>query len=57
MDVFKEMDRRDAMRFICVLFISVLMPHSAESKESSGKLLENEDRGLLYQVHQGRYGL
>ncbi len=47
MDIFGEMDRRDVMRFITVLFVSFLIPHSAESKEI-GKLLENEDREGFY---------
>jgi len=47
MDAFREMDRRDAMRFICVLFVSFLVPHSAEAKEM-GKLLDNEDREGFY---------
>ena len=47
MNIFKEMDRRDVMRFICVLGISFLMPHSAKPKEIE-KLLDNEDREGFY---------
>ena len=47
MDIFKDMDRRDVMRFICVLGIGVLMPHSSNPKEIE-KLLDNEDREGFY---------
>jgi len=47
MDIFKEMDRRDVMRFICVLGVSFLIPHSADPKEIE-KLLDNEDREGFY---------
>lgn len=47
MDTFREMDRRDVMRFICVLGVSFLIPHSAEPGEIR-KLLENEDRQGFY---------
>ncbi|MHB8109525.1 MAG: hypothetical protein ACYDHW_05765 [Syntrophorhabdaceae bacterium] len=43
MDLFKEMDRREVIQFICVLGVAVLMPHSANPKEIE-KLLDNEDR-------------
>ncbi len=47
MDIFKEMDRRDVVRFICFLGVSVLMPHCADPKEVE-RLLENEDREGFY---------
>ena len=47
MDVFQEMDRRDVMRFITVLFVSFLVPHSSRAKEIRG-LLDNEDREGFY---------
>lgn len=47
MDIFKDMDRREVMQFICVLGVAFLMPHSAYPKEI-GKMLENEDREGFY---------
>jgi DMSO/TMAO reductase YedYZ molybdopterin-dependent catalytic subunit len=47
MDLFKDMDRRDVVKFICVLGIAVLIPHSANPKEIE-KLLDNEDREGFY---------
>ena len=41
------MDRRDVIRFICVLGVSFLMPHSADPKEVE-RLLDNEDREGFY---------
>ena len=47
MDIFKEMDRRDVVRFICFLGVSILMPHCADSKEVE-RLFDNEDREGFY---------
>ncbi len=47
MDPFKDMNRRDVMKLICVLGISFLIPHSADPKEIE-KLLDNEDREGFY---------
>ncbi len=47
MDFFKDMDRRDVMKFICVLGVSFLIPHAADPEEIR-KMLENEDREGFY---------
>lgn len=41
------MDRREVIRFICVLGVSFLIPHSADPKEIE-RLLDNEDREGFY---------